>query len=831
MARKRKYGKKQGQPKHSPEFQAANALKALQEEHYKSAISAYKELLKREQRQDWLDHLARAYEGRAWELAAKGMFREAVAIWQNRAQTCNQPLLNVHYLLWMLQSGLTDQAMQLFREDPQALGVDAVLFRTHLAALALCGQHSVLEQLPDDDPVVSDYATAMEALQAYCNGDETELNAILTKIAYRSPYRDLRTLLKLLVELPTNPEQASKILVHIDRRSPFATLAQTTLAASYEGEEFLNRLKPLDQAERGYILALKGWPQSHLEFLQALISLHQSSSGERFLLRFLIKQQQNLGADYARQTALRVLVHHPDGMDLHDREFGSPSLFHKSRVLALMQEGLRRDPYNLYHTWNEALKAFYHEFDASEKQNLLRAALIQRRIADLLERFDFDQELLLEVLQKSLQDDPDDLPTYLRLIRLYREDKRFKEARRIQEQALARYPQNPEVFLAIVETSLASNAFKKAVYYAERVLEIDPINSRVRKILFDAHMAHACKQIKQHKPALALKELEQAVQWDTSEQARIRVELIRGIMELPHNVALGRKRLQVAMAQMDYSLSGRFLLLMEVARLQRNGAHILRQAQLPKVSRDRQQVIELIHTLQKLPENEENKARQALRTLQDPLKQAAKVPYTESEMGLICETFKRFKESDLRLRYARAALERWPGRPLFVFHRCEAQPHLHFSDFKALENAIELAQEEGDMRTTHRIIELLESTHRFGKPKSPTPHGPPFDEHPAEAIDELFEELGTKGLLDLLEATGIPELDIIRQEFGDENIRELFEAMANGEDPDKAMMRIMLSQAGKPRSRRGGMRKKPKNPKARDNTRERDTDTEQLDLF
>jgi tetratricopeptide (TPR) repeat protein len=826
MAKKRRHRHKTPlQTSHSPEFQAAHALRSLREGHFKSAISSYKSLLSLESRQDWRDNLALAYEGRAGELADKGMFKEAVTLWQNRAHTCNKPLVSFHYLLWLLQSGLTDQALQHFGEEPNLLESETASFRIHLAALALSGEHFIVGALPEDDPVVRDYTIATQALQAYCDTDESALRAALAKISFRSPYRDLRILLKGLAELIDRPDEAAITLKRVKCQSPFAALARIALGVNQEGEALLNNLAPLDPVERSYALALKGWPESHRRFIDGLLTLHQSR-GERFLLRFLIQQQAHLGAEYAQQAAYRVLVKYPDGISVHDEALGEPSQFHKSRILALLQEKLLADPYDIYLAWNEALEALSRQTDAKSPSSLLRAALILRRIADLLEEAEFDWELIAEVLEKSLQADPDDSPTYRRLIQLFRENRQFKQARRFQEQALNRYPQDIEILLEVVETSLASSAFKKAVQFAQRVLEIDPINSRVRRILFDAHIAHARKQIKQRKPDLAFKELDQAAQWDPGESARLQLELMRGIMEFRDNPVLGRKRLQVAMGQMDYSLKSRFLLLMEGQRLQTDATQLLRLAQPPNANDGRQQVMELMHSLQKISENEAHEAKQALDKLQIPLRQAICEAYTEVEMSLICETLKRLKEFDLRQRFAQAALKRWPERPLFVYHRYDAPIYINnVTDIRALEIALERARDEGDLRTVHRIVELLEGPRFFGKPKLHSAHRTHTDDDLSEGLEELLGELGTRGFLDLLESLGLPELEVFRQELGDDNIREAFEAMARGESPDEAVRKITGGRRGKK------SRSTPRKSKSEDDHQECDKPSKQYDLF
>src|SRR5258706_13050594 len=76
---------------------AQHADAALGASHYKEAIEHFKELLKRERRAVWLDGLAAAYAGRAEQLAAKGMVKEALALWRTRSDACGVALLDGPY--------------------------------------------------------------------------------------------------------------------------------------------------------------------------------------------------------------------------------------------------------------------------------------------------------------------------------------------------------------------------------------------------------------------------------------------------------------------------------------------------------------------------------------------------------------------------------------------------------------------------------------------------------------------------------------------------------------------------------------------------------------
>ena len=89
------------------------ASAALAAARYRDAIELFKDLLKRERRPAWLDGLAAAYAGRAEQLAAKDMVKEALALWRTRAEACQVPLLDGPYVGWLMKAGQIEQALRL----------------------------------------------------------------------------------------------------------------------------------------------------------------------------------------------------------------------------------------------------------------------------------------------------------------------------------------------------------------------------------------------------------------------------------------------------------------------------------------------------------------------------------------------------------------------------------------------------------------------------------------------------------------------------------------------------------------------------------------------
>ncbi len=200
-----------------------SALADLEAGRFREAISAYKALAKQDPALN--EGLAAAYQGRARQLAAKRMDKEALVMWENRALLGDLPVHSEHLGL-LIRLGRTERALDLYRHP--SVANDAALgssVRAHLAARYLAGGEEIANRLVADDPVLVDGQAARRALSAYCSGDDPTLGEALGSIAFRSPYRDFAQILKALARQAEAPQEAARQLARIDQDSPFGGLA------------------------------------------------------------------------------------------------------------------------------------------------------------------------------------------------------------------------------------------------------------------------------------------------------------------------------------------------------------------------------------------------------------------------------------------------------------------------------------------------------------------------------------------------------------------------------------------------------------------------------
>ncbi len=710
---------------------------------FREAMAGFKDLLKQapagEDRDGLRIGLADAYEGRARQLGAKGMHKEALVMWENRAALGALPVHPDHAVC-LLRLGRVAQVMPMLEggsltADPES----RALLLGHLAAQMLAGTAGIAEALPADDPIRVQATVAEEALDAYCVGNDQALAQALKAIPFRSPYRDLVQILKALSRLDpvardhrgdwteVARNEAAKLLDRIDDNSGFAGLRDAARLALLSEIELAPKLRDIGPATRDLVFSLRGWPAERAILWNELQALGNAPQPKQ-LLRLMFRHRRVLGETWAHERGLRLLLPKPQtGAKWWIEAGGKPLRKIDGYLLDAWESEAESDPWKVATYWQDHADLMA---DAAEPRvepgsdAALRIALVLRRTETLfkiLERMEPDSDpeslpgTIVADLESSLEHDPDDRATYLSLIAYYlRGGKALKDARNILKRAQARWPTDKAVLTAAMDTAIASGAFKKAATIAADILAVDPINSGVRERLVEAHLAHARKNLRVKRADLAMRALALAEEWSRTERTRERLELVRGLAELLAFDSRGEGRLQALAESLGNGLAARLILLLEAGACGIPGARLLKQLGLAKASTSDAadlraffaRVRAHLDTGAKLPS-------EVGRELKGPLKQTARLKLDQGEMESICETLRRTDLHDVRLAFAEAALKRWRGEPVFELHAFEARHrgvvpwNVPMHETLRLEQALERARDNGDSRLVHRIIEAL----------------------------------------------------------------------------------------------------------------------------
>ncbi|GAB6043086.1 tetratricopeptide repeat protein [Endothiovibrio diazotrophicus] len=708
--------------------------------HFREAVELYKELLKRERRPEWLDGLAEGYAGRARELAAKGMVKEALALWDNRAERCGVPPPAEDQLALLLAGGHAAEAVRFYIAYPEPAALKGL--EPRIATALLAASDEALAGLPADTPLLRHRTAALEAFAAFGRGDAAAADAAAASIPFRSPLRELRPLLKALNTATEAPAEAQRAVAKITADGPFGRLAAAVRAATLPSPQWLTALHPLDDGMRRLVLDLKGIEPKTIPLLLKLAALGERPAPAA-LLGLLIEQRRLFPAGTAEALGRRLLPHLPPPQwARYGRAFGALPAAEETRLDALADEleGFGPDA-------ETAWLDLADDYEYGEQQGpdaRLKAALILRRLVDDA-RGPLGEEglgpLEREWLERSLRLDPGHRDSYLRLVRAQLAAAELKEARATVAAALERFPEDAEVLLRALETAVAGGAFKKAAGYARRVLALDPINPRVHALLGRAHLAHARKQVAANKSAAAQRELSAAAEWLREPADRAALHFLQALAA--HRGSGTRKEgtalLDEGLALVGGGPPGLLHLVLELRRNRLPIPHTLAELGVAPPKRlDGAEVVALARAVTAL-EAEEHELHGLLELLQRPLEKALRASLGEADSRLVCEAFERCGARTLVRICAAGARKRWPDAPVFVYYETLARhgdrpSHLPKRTEEALHQALVMARDGGDLRTAVAIERLLRAV------------ATPFDDFEGwdeedEDEDELWDDL------------------------------------------------------------------------------------------
>ncbi len=715
----------------SPESLLATARGHAGAGRFREAIAAFKDLLRIDDRSEWRLALADAYAGRARELAAKGMAKEALTVWENRAQVAPDLAPEPDYFALMLRLGQVAAVAEAAVDGAQRL--DPALLstlRSKLAAYHLAGDPAVAATLPPDDPIVAQGVAASRALDAYCGGDDDELREALSAIPFRSPYRDLAQVIKALQRLPAAPAQTAAMLARVPDDSGFAPLRRACEPVLGDPGAIPERLAGAAEPAIRFALTLAGWGPERQSVLIDYRRLGEP--GPRSLLRLLHRHRATLGEDWARRQSLRLLVPGFPKSAGWMSEAGWRRLSEEERLLvAAWRAEESPKPWVEIEAWEEY--GDYLEARGTGEPGsdaALRLALVLRRVdshRDILAQIvpsddpDASDRVLSESVLLSLRYDPDHRETYERLARYRLRGNDLKSARAVLELGLKRFPEDAALLTTALDLALAAGAFKKAARYAREILRIDPIDTVARDRLVKAHLAHAGKQLRAKRLDLAAKELEQAAEWDQGGRLKERRELLGGLIELGINPALGKAILGERLRGLGVGMPGAFALAREAAAAGLSPTAVLKTAGMSKVPAPSQgDLVAFLTRLRVHLEGGDGLSAELRRLFEAPLKAAARWPLSRPDLEGACETLSRAQLDDARRAFADSALKRWPGAPIFELHRFDAiygEGSRRFpqrGDLDRLDAAWALARELGDNRSAHRLGEILRRYQPYG---------------------------------------------------------------------------------------------------------------------
>lgn len=523
----------------SPAILAARGAEALHLGRFKDAVEAFKHLLRQEPQPQWRQALAEAYTGRARDLAAKGMFKEAAIVLENTRTADGMIAAPLLYLVCLTRQGqchrAAEEARRYLDRDPALLAGTGRLaeLATGLWLVVPTRAAAPTGAPPAGDSWAALVQKAAEALRAWTDGQPAEaVEQRLAALPLRSIVRPLRLILKALITGRENAGKSAELLGMVPADGvfgPLATAARMTLTA--DPEAMLAGWGQLSAAQQSFIAEARGLPDEAPALLNQILDAERR--GPAALFSLLIRQPAPLSRADLRAACLDLLVQIPAQMPQFERIFGPLSEPEKQRILALAAE-VKRDWFGAEAHWRNLAESLARQTGHEAR---LAQGVIYRHLADPALPFPRvlageDEDPQAYYLEQSLAADPGHLPTSLRLIARYHEAGQSKEWHRAVARAVQAFPEDSTVLMHAVDAAVARKSYKKAAGFARKLLVLDPINRDVRRRMVELEMAQARKQMRASRPDLAWKTLSEAAEWERADAPEASLRLGQGLVGL-----------------------------------------------------------------------------------------------------------------------------------------------------------------------------------------------------------------------------------------------------------------------------------------------------------
>ena len=397
-----------GMAEHDLEEQALSQLNAA---HYKDAIRLFKKLLQTADKDEWRQQLAYCYVQRAIQFAAKGMYKEALVLWENHVQYAQAPYVaNDHYIFWLIQTNNQANIQTSFGElSAQQLDKQYPALAVVLGGLMLTEHPEFAQNLPQDSVFIAHFKIVQTALQAYQDNDSDKLVETLKLLPYRSAFRDFRSLLNASVVMSRSMEQAKSLLAKIPASSAYFQAARIMLVCTKEGPELAKELVQLSHQQCAVVCDIKGLNKKQLDFIQHFSRQHDQLT-DKVQFKTAIQYRSLLGNELAQHFCQSLLASYPAGKKEFNKHFSGSSEFEENRIKAINCEQ-DNNLHGAEHHWRYCLDIL----DGEGGDNDLIGALILRRMAAR----EPDEEERAELLIESLDYDASDRDSYLQITQYY----------------------------------------------------------------------------------------------------------------------------------------------------------------------------------------------------------------------------------------------------------------------------------------------------------------------------------------------------------------------------------------------------------------------------
>ncbi|MCF7970805.1 MAG: hypothetical protein K9L22_06530 [Methylococcaceae bacterium] len=715
---------------------------------YKEAIGLYKKLLQDSDNKEWHEKLAYCYVRRASALAAKGMFKEAVVLWENHRQHAQSPYAAYdQYIIWLILSKNKASIAENIRQlSAQQLDKEYPALASVLGLLALTEYPEFAIDLPQESAFIAHLQRAKTALQAYQDNDQATLDESLKQLPYRSAFKDLRTVLNALITLPNSVEQAQALLAKVPENSAYSGFVRLLLVSTFDGAELAKALVELNHTQRNIISHIKGFNKTQIEFLEHLTRQHEHLS-DKVKFNMAIQYQSLYGTELAKNYCQQLLANYSAGHKDFTKNFGAVDEFEENRMKALLCE---RDDntYDAEYYWRLCIKELIGQ---RIEANGLKIALILRHLSKREEPAE-QTELLIE----SLQYDAEDRDIYLQILSYYQQAEAAKDYKLWLSKTLEKFPQDIDVLMQAVREATRNKTYKKASQYATIILKIDPLNTFAKQTLFSSHLAHARRLMREKSYHLVEKEIKLAEALNIGKAYAKQTQLLRAFFCYANEDKVQGLQLIIdALANLHADpVNIHFHASMEALSVGVPVATILRALPPAKdhllSESELTQFMQLLERVNNEADNDEQ-IHKALEKVKAPLKKAiTSQNFAEPILLSLCKILEKLKHFELLRHCAKLALAQWK-KPIWMYYRVYADNNgkpedCTFREVMSLQHYHEQAMQSKDFQAGMLLEKLLNRYYQVHPQRGMGFLDSLFgmdddDEEEIERIEELFGHL------------------------------------------------------------------------------------------
>ncbi len=717
----------------------------LKQGKFAEAIKIFRRLIQESKDKKWADPLRSSFQGRINQLAAKGMHKEALVIFHNmEKQVPDQtPELQALHILLLIHTGQLGKAWQLYEQTGDSLvKQQKQLLDETFAVLLLSGNEKFVQNFPADSPLRSQLPQAQQALRCYALGQDSEALEHLQGFPFRSPYKNFRMALNGMLAFHDNQNKARSFFDKIHADSPFFALVIPYIHVlnDAEGKEIDkhkdNNRRDLGKTEKKAVQQLQGLDRVKSKFLASLKNNATTPAG---FLRCLCNAGTCLDNKVLKQVSYQLLAHDLSFLRMYEKKFGKiKDDFEQARLEALALEIKDESP-SIPERWRQACLIM------SKRKNpddALKIALMHRHIATWIAKIHGNEyrcwDDQQEELEKSLDYDPDDKVTWLKIHQLLSGSS--AEQYRWVNRMLKQFPKEPDILFLGAEAAVGRSAFKKASRLAGELLKIDPINTKVRELLINAHINHAHKLTKQEKYALACKECGHAAAFGRGNADQGRIEITRGLIELLQGKEKeGQTLLDKGESRYEHQVLARVQVRMDAEQLpislEWKKKLLTRLRAVVKNKPKKEELLQIVSLIVNSNSNKVSVWRKIRAALLPYLKKGADLALHKDEFVMICQAWQRLPDFALLHAYGKKAAQHWSDVPLFKYYLVvgkseNGKKRLTGKDIEELEDASHVAMQQKDSATMNLIDDFLEKHASFGFSGGP----------PIGMLAELFEQ-------------------------------------------------------------------------------------------